>query len=80
MGGAISGKGVQLPEPYGVAPNPEIGDWARSWYQVVQVLMNEGRIRPTPVEILPGGLDAVIEGLGILKSGRVSGKKLVVIL
>lgn len=78
MGGAISGKGVQLPEPYGVAPNAEIGNWARNWYKVVQVLINEGKIRPVPVEILPGGIDAVIGGLGILKSGQVSGKKLVI--
>lgn len=78
MGGAISGKGVQLPEPYGIAPNPEIGNWARDWYHVVQSLIDDGQLKPTPVEILPGGLEGVIEGLDKLKSGRVSGKKLVV--
>ena len=78
MGGAISGKGVQLPDPYGVPPNPEIGLWARSWYGVVQRLIDESKIKPTPVETLSGGLDAVIPGLDRLRNGYVSGKKLVV--
>ncbi|KAJ5598969.1 Enoyl reductase [Penicillium hetheringtonii] len=78
MGGAISGNGVKLPDPYGVLPNPEIGLWARNWYRAVQRLIGEGKIKPSPVEILSGGLDAVIPGLDRLKNGNVSGKKLAV--
>lgn len=80
MGSAISGKGVQLPKPYGVPPNPDIGEWAPGWYRLVQTLIDEGKLRPSPVEIICGGLDGVIGGLDILKKGEVSGKKLVVLL
>ncbi|KAJ6151416.1 Enoyl reductase [Penicillium chermesinum] len=56
MAGAISGKGVDLPEPYSVPPNPEIGEWASTWYPVVDKLVQTGKLRPVPVEeIQPGG-------------------------
>ncbi|CEJ61260.1 hypothetical protein PMG11_09797 [Penicillium brasilianum] len=80
MGGAISGNGVQLPEPYGIPPRPEIGNWARSWYKTVQILVDAGKLRPSPVRLLPGRFEGVIEGLNLLKEGAISGQKLVVLL
>ncbi|KAJ6095425.1 hypothetical protein N7486_006171 [Penicillium sp. IBT 16267x] len=78
MGGAISGNGVDLPEPYGIPPCPEIGEWARPWYQCVQQLVTAGKLSPVPVEVIPGRFDAILNGLDILAKGKVSGKKLVV--
>lgn len=80
MGGAISGNGVHLPEPYRIPPRPEIGTWARSWYKTVQHLIDEGKLRPSPVRLLPGRFQGIIEGLEMLKEGIVSGQKLVVLL
>ncbi|KAJ5928194.1 Polyketide synthase enoylreductase [Penicillium verhagenii] len=80
MGGAIAGKGVELPEPYGIPPRPEIGEWARPWYKCVQGLISSGKLKPVPVDILPGRFDGILSGLDILKNGTVSGKKLVVCL
>ncbi|KAJ5646369.1 Polyketide synthaseenoylreductase [Penicillium lividum] len=78
MGGAISGEGVKLPEPYGIPPRPEIGEWARGWYQSVQQLITAGKLSPAPVEIIPGRFEGVLGGLDTLKAGKVSGKKLIV--
>ncbi|KAJ5758979.1 Polyketide synthase enoylreductase [Penicillium odoratum] len=78
MGGAISGEGVKLPEPYGISPRPEIGEWARGWYQSVQQLIIAGKLSPAPVEIIPGRFEGVLGGLDTLKAGKVSGKKLIV--
>lgn len=78
MGGAISGNGVELPEPYGIPPRPEIGEWAQPWYQCVQELITAGKLSPVPLEIIPGRFDGILNGLEILKKGKVSGKKLVV--
>ncbi|CAG8015163.1 unnamed protein product [Penicillium olsonii] len=78
MGGAISGQGVQLPEPYGIAPRPEIGVWARTWYRKVQELIDEGKIRPCPMQVLTGRFEGILKGLDLLRNGQVSGKKLVV--
>ncbi|KAJ5650968.1 uncharacterized protein N7484_004691 [Penicillium longicatenatum] len=78
MGGAISGDGVELPEPYGIPPRPEIGEWARKWYQCLQQLITEGKLKPVPMETIPGQFEGIMNGLDILKKGKVSGKKLVV--
>ncbi|KAJ5902806.1 hypothetical protein N7495_003334 [Penicillium taxi] len=78
MGGSISGKGVELPEPYGIPPQPEIGVWVRPWYRAIQVLVDTGKLKPCPVEILPGQFDGILNGLDLLRAGKVSGKKLVV--
>ncbi|KAJ5683573.1 hypothetical protein N7462_006738 [Penicillium macrosclerotiorum] len=80
MGGAISGKGVELPEPYGIPPKPEIGVWARSWYRTVEKLVSTGQLRPCPVDLLPGKFDGIMKGLDMLREGSVSGKKLIVSL
>ncbi|KAJ5997820.1 Polyketide synthase enoylreductase [Penicillium canescens] len=78
MGGAISGRGVELPDPYGIPPRPEIGVWAQSWYRTVQGLIDQGNIKPCPFETIPGGFEGILNGLDMLRNGKVSGKKLVV--
>ncbi|KAJ5579639.1 uncharacterized protein N7459_005624 [Penicillium hispanicum] len=78
MGGAISGRGVELPEPYGIPPQPEIGVWARKWYQTIQRLVDAGKMKPCPVEMIPGRFEGILQGLDMLKMGKVSGKKLIV--
>ena len=80
MGGAISGNGVELPEPYGIPPKPEIGEWARPWYRTIQRLIDAGKLKPCPVEIIPGRFEGILNGLEMLKKGKVSGKKLVVVM
>lgn len=80
MGGAISGRGVELPEPYGIPPNPDIGEWARQWYRTVQRLLDEGRLKPCPLEIIPGRFEGILKGLDLLRNGKVSGRKLIVVL
>jgi NADPH:quinone reductase-like Zn-dependent oxidoreductase len=79
MGPAIRGRGVLLPEPYGVAPDPELHEWSKRFFRSLQGLIDDGKIKPLPMEKLqPGGFTTVIAGLEILKSKKVSGKKLVV--
>ena len=80
MGGAISGKGVHLPEPYGLPPRPEIGEWAVSWYRCLEKLIVAGKIKPPPLELIPGRFEGIMNGLERIRKGDVSGKKLVVSL
>ncbi|KAJ5145390.1 Polyketide synthase enoylreductase [Penicillium atrosanguineum] len=80
MGGAIAGKGVNLPEPYGIPPRPEIAVWARPWYRMLQTLIDTGKLRPCPQVFIPGRFDGILKGLEMLKKGAVSGKKLIVSL
>lgn len=78
MGGAISGRGVELPDPYRIPPRPEIGTWARAWYKKVQELIDDGKLKPCPMQVISGRFEGILEGLDMLRKGTVSGKKLVV--
>ncbi|KAK3385180.1 chaperonin 10-like protein [Podospora didyma] len=79
MGPAIIGRGVILPDPYGVPPDPELHEWSKRFYRSLQRLVDEKKLRPLPSQVLqPAGFDTILNGLELLKSGRVSGKKLVV--
>lgn len=80
MGGAIAGRGVELSEPYGIPPRPEIGEWARPWYRSVQDLIDTEKLKPCPVKMLPGKFEGILEGLELMRKGRVSGTKLIVSL
>jgi NADPH:quinone reductase-like Zn-dependent oxidoreductase len=46
--------------------------------QEINRLISQGSVRPPELEVLPGGLDAIVPGLEKLKSGDMGGKKLVV--
>lgn len=80
MGGAIAGRGVELPEPYGIPPRPEIGEWAIPWYRSVQALIDTGKLKPCPVKMIPGKFEGILEGLELMRKGHVSGTKLIVSL
>jgi hypothetical protein len=43
-------------------------------------LLAEGKLKPHPGEVREGGLEQIDSGLQDLKSGKVSGKKLVYVL
>lgn len=51
---------------------------AARWFRVFQRLLDEGKLRAHPVKVLEPGLGSISEGLKLLKSGSVSGHKLVV--
>lgn len=72
------GERVQLEGEYGRDPNPERYKAAAVWFKQFQSLLDEGKIVAHPTEVLTGGFDGVFEGLQRLKTGSVSGKKLVV--
>ncbi|CAI4215816.1 unnamed protein product [Parascedosporium putredinis] len=79
MGPAILGRGVLLPEPYGIAPDPELHEWSKRFYRSLQTLIQDGTLKPLPIRVLePAGFDTVLSGLEILKAKQVSGSKLVV--
>ena len=40
-------------------------------------LVVSGKIRPNPVKLWEGGLDAIADGLRYMKEGKVSGEKIV---
>ncbi|KAH8880616.1 GroES-like protein [Thozetella sp. PMI_491] len=53
------------------------GEFAYIFYRYLSHLLAEGKFRPHPVEVLPGGLDGVLDGVKALYNNKVSAKKLV---
>lgn len=74
------GNEVALGGEYWRAANPQARRLAVDMYRVMQDLLDGAKIRPHPAEVVGRGLEQVLEGLRVLKSGSVSGKRLVVML
>lgn len=74
------GEGVSLGEGYERPASVEKHDLAVRCTIMFQRLLDRGELMPHPVQILKGGLAAIPGGLDLLKSGTVSGKKLVAVI
>ncbi|KAF8603438.1 GroES-like protein [Ceratobasidium sp. AG-I] len=48
-----------------------------SWIPKVESLVNSGKVKPNPVKLWPGGLEAVPEGFQYMREGKVSAEKIV---
>jgi len=44
---------------------------------VARKLLEEGKYKAHPLDVRPGGLNGVIDGMEDMRQGKVSGKKLV---
>lgn len=76
----VLGKDVKLGGEYSRDSNPALHALARDLTIVFQQLLDHRRLRPHPVHVIGRGLNSILEGLKELKSGSVSGKKLVVLV
>lgn len=54
------------------------GEFAFVFYRYLGRLLEQGKFKPHPVEVLPGGLEGIVAGIQALYEGKVSAKKLVV--
>lgn len=80
LGPSIFGDGSTWPAPYGRPPCQEIRAYGEKLWAVAQKLVNEGKLRHHPVRILEGGLEEVLAGMELVRSGKLSGEKCVVCL
>ncbi|KFZ23608.1 hypothetical protein V502_01915 [Pseudogymnoascus sp. VKM F-4520 (FW-2644)] len=78
MGISILGKRIALDHGYGSDENLELREFGVEWYVTLQQLIGEGKLRPHPIKVLPGGFHGILDGLSLLKSRTISAQKLVV--
>lgn len=52
-------------------------DFAHTFYRYMTDLLEEGKLRPHPHEVLSGGLEGILQGVKELLAGKVSARKLV---
>jgi len=51
--------------------------YASKFFDICEVLLAEGKLKPHPSARRPNGLDGILDGFQELREGRVSGEKLV---
>ncbi|KPM36008.1 hypothetical protein AK830_g10560 [Neonectria ditissima] len=73
------GHEVELPGEYWRAANPAKHDMTVRCFAAIQTLLDEGRIRAHPTEIVGNDFESILKGMGQLESGSISGKKLAVV-
>ena len=77
LGPSALGQEIRWAKPFTREPDPELRAWGVGWYITVQALLDQGKLKPHPVRVIPGGLDGVKDGLELLANKQVSGQKLV---
>jgi len=83
MGPVMFGRELQLGEGYSQPADPSARAFARVWYPLAETLMGSGALKQHPMKVVApdgreGWAEAVIRGLGDLRDGNVSAKKLAV--
>ncbi|GAW27277.1 putative zinc-binding dehydrogenase [Rosellinia necatrix] len=73
----VYGEEIKLGGGYGRPANADNRTLATRLFKSFQRLVDEQKIVPHPIQVLEGGLDGVVAGLDLLRSGAVSGTKLV---
>ena len=51
--------------------------YASKFFDICEVLLAEGKLKPHPSAHRPNGFDGILDGLQKLREGRVRGEKLV---
>lgn len=74
----IFGKELQFLGGYERPASEEKRAAAVKRFEMYQRLLDQGALKAHPVKVLPPGFESIINGLKVLKSGSVSGYKLVV--
>ena len=60
-----------------IPAKPEDFEYAANFANIAEKLVAEGKVKPHPRTLKPGGLGGIINGMNLLRQGKVSGEKLV---
>lgn len=74
---SLLGEPLPLPGVYGRPASAADRAFGARLFELVEALIAQGRVKGHPVEVRPGGLEAVLGGIGELRMGNVRAKKLV---
>ncbi|KAK4244134.1 hypothetical protein C7999DRAFT_44174 [Corynascus novoguineensis] len=77
MGLEVTGVELELRGGYYRKENPELHAWLHWWIRRFSALYETGKLKPHPLQVNPGGLAKVIDGIGALSRKEVSAQKLI---
>ncbi|PQE10403.1 hypothetical protein CJF32_00000963 [Rutstroemia sp. NJR-2017a WRK4] len=73
----IFGRPIELDGEFARDAKPEDRKLAEKFVKVAERFIEEGKLKAHPTKLMEGGLDRVIDGVDLLRKGKVSGEKLV---
>ncbi|KAJ9130087.1 Alcohol dehydrogenase superfamily, zinc-type [Pleurostoma richardsiae] len=75
----ISGRGSVWPAPYGRDGDPALRAFGEAYFPAIERILARGadQIKPHPVQVRPGGLEGILEGIDEIRRKEVRGFKLV---
>jgi hypothetical protein len=73
----ITGMPCNWPPPFTSEADPELFKSALPWFSTMEKHLASGALKTHPARIHNGGLEAVIDGFGVLRRKEVSAEKLV---
>lgn len=57
--------------------SPEDRRFMETFYRVAETILAQGRLQTMPVEMGKGGLEGIINGISLVRDGKIANKKLV---
>ncbi|KAL4765317.1 zinc-binding alcohol dehydrogenase family protein [Aspergillus foveolatus] len=74
LGLTLLGKPIGWGQPFERDGDPEMRDFAAGWFKTVQGLLDEGRLKPHPLQHMEGGLEGVLAGMDSLQRNSHRGR------
>lgn len=79
LGPTIFGEGSTWPAPYGREGSDEEREYGGLLWRVAGRLVSEGKLKHHPLRVVEGGFEQIKEGMELVRAGKVSGEKIVVL-
>lgn len=80
LGPTMMGLEVAWPEPHRRDVEPDTRKFGLRWREVIENLLEQGKIRTHPINVQGGGLQGALDGLEEVKKGLVRAEKLVFVV
>ncbi|KAL8335869.1 hypothetical protein RB598_009860 [Gaeumannomyces tritici] len=77
LGPMMIGKPISWRPPFDKAVDPAVKELGARFFRTAQELLDRGLLKAHPLHVLRGGLPSVVEGLELLRSKKMSGKKII---
>ncbi|KAI5917071.1 putative alcohol dehydrogenase [Camillea tinctor] len=65
------------PEPFATAGVPAARAFAEEFFPVIHQMFSGGQLKEHPTRIEPDGFEGLLEGVSLMRKGKISGQKLV---
>ncbi|EME40775.1 hypothetical protein DOTSEDRAFT_65424 [Dothistroma septosporum NZE10] len=73
----LTGQKISWPAPFGTDGMPEAKAFAERFFPFIHALFTDGWFKAHPIREEPGGLEGLLDGVMLLRQGKIRGQKLV---